>query len=74
MHKIRHGIEKSVHLTEDIWQKWSTAWSEPAYKRRCEQYSKNRCSETGGPGSGVAQHTGGSLSHSQHRKRMVSFY
>ena len=74
MHKIRHGMEKSMHLIEDILKKWSTVWSDPKYKKLCEQYSKNRRSETGGPGSGVALHTGGSLSHSQHRKRLVSFF
>ena len=74
MHKIRHNQEKSVHLTKDAWQKWKTAWSDPAYKKLCEQFSKNRCSETGGPGSGVARHTGGSISHSQHRQRLVSIF
>ena len=40
----------------------------------CEQFSKNRRSETGGPGSGLARHTGGSISYSQHRQRLVSIF
>ena len=74
MHKIRNSQEKGVHLTEDTWQKWKTTWTDPTYKKMCEQFSKNRRSETGGPGSGVARHTGGSISHSQHRQRLVSIF
>ena len=74
MHKIRHDIDKFVHLTEETQQKWTAAWINPVYKKRCKQYSKNPRSETGGPGSGVTHHTGGSLSYTQHKKRMVKIF
>ncbi|XP_021687538.2 uncharacterized protein LOC110669952 isoform X2 [Hevea brasiliensis] len=72
MHKIRKGKERSIHLSDATWNKWNEAWSTPEFKTRCEQFSANRRSETGGPGSGISRHTGGSISHTRHNERMRS--
>jgi hypothetical protein len=68
---MRKGKEKTMHVSDTAWRKWNEAWSTPEFKSRSEQYTANRRSETGGPGSGIARHTGGSISHARHAERLV---
>ncbi|KDP25952.1 hypothetical protein JCGZ_23039 [Jatropha curcas] len=39
----------------------STAWEDPAFKRKCEIFAQNRHSETGSDGARPSRHTGGSI-------------
>jgi hypothetical protein len=74
MCSMRKGKEKSVHVPDTTWQKWNEAWSTPEFRSRSEQFTTNRRSETGGLGTGIARHTGGSISHAQHHERLVRHY
>lgn len=60
-----------MHVPDITWQKWHEAWSTEDFKSRSKQFSANRRSETGGPGSGISRHSGGSISHTAHAERLV---
>ncbi|KAG8661886.1 uncharacterized protein LOC110606300 isoform X4 [Manihot esculenta] len=70
MCSFRKGKEKSMHVPDITWQKWNEAWSTEDFKSRSKQFSANRRSETGGPGSGISRHSGGSISHTAHAERL----
>ena len=66
----KHG--RPVHVTESIWARWNEAWGIAKFRARSEQMSLNRQTKKAGPGTGPSRHTGGSISFSEHVRRIVS--
>ena len=64
--------EKPAYISEDVMKKWNEDWSDPKFITKAEQYKKNRLSQTQSNGSGISTHTGGSISHHEHSKKLVS--
>ncbi|KDP42436.1 hypothetical protein JCGZ_00233 [Jatropha curcas] len=62
--------KKPKYLPDNIWESWRPYWETPEFKAKSEQCSKNRLSETGGPGAGPSRHTGGSISYKVHAERL----
>ena len=63
--------ERPSFISESIWEAWQRYWQSPEFQKKSAQGSMNRMSETGGEGVGPSLHTGGSLSHREHAKRLV---
>ena len=63
---------KPQFISDEIWESWLPHWNTEKFKAKSAQCSKNRLSETGGPGAGPSRHTGGSLAHRDHAKKLVS--
>ena len=63
--------ERPSFISESIWEAWQRYWQSPEFQKKSAQGSMNRMSETGGEGAGPSRHTGGSLSHREHAKRLV---
>ena len=63
----KHG--RPVHVTESIWARWNEAWGTAEFRAR---FRANRRTEKAGPGTGPSRHTGGSISFSEHVRRIVS--
>ena len=72
--KLRTEGKKEKDIPEDVWQSWQEYWNTPEYKKKCEQATKNRHSEKGGPGTGLSTHTGGSRSTFEHCIALVIIY
>ncbi|XP_043807661.1 uncharacterized protein LOC122722073 [Manihot esculenta] len=45
-------------------------WSTPEYVAKSTKYSKNRLTEKGGEGASPSKHTGGSITHEEHARRI----
>lgn len=73
MCSLRKGKEKTMHVSDSAWKLWTEAWNSPDFKARSEKFATNRLSETGGHECGVSRHTGGSISHTSHAERLVSY-
>ncbi|PKU76881.1 hypothetical protein MA16_Dca001487 [Dendrobium catenatum] len=63
----KHG-KRPLWIGEDIWAELNAAWGSEEYTRR-DQNRQNRASDVGGLGSFL--HTGGSVPHTEHRRRLV---
>ena len=63
--------ERPSFISENIWEAWQRYWQSQEFQKKSAQGSMNRMSETGGEGVGPSCHTGGSLSHMEHAKRLV---
>ena len=63
--------QRSSFISEIIWEAWQRYWQSPEFQKKSIQGSMNRMSETGGEGVGPSCHTGCSLSHREHAKRLV---
>ncbi|XP_050208240.1 uncharacterized protein LOC126657575 [Mercurialis annua] len=57
-------------VKDDIWDTWLARWESDDWKKKSKKASKNRLSEPGGIGTGIAKHTGGSRSILEHTKLM----
>ena len=66
----KHG--RPVHVTESIWARWNEAWGTTKFRARSEQMPLNHRTEKAGSGIGPSRHTGGSISFSEHVRRIVS--
>ncbi|KAK9083278.1 hypothetical protein Scep_029749 [Stephania cephalantha] len=65
--------KKHAHVSAEIFDHYKKMWSTHDFKKKSERASKNQRTETGGPGTGIAVHTGGSISIDQHTKKLVSY-
>ncbi|KAM3238183.1 hypothetical protein P3L10_013213 [Capsicum annuum] len=51
---------------------WKTYWASDEFKNKSHITTQNRCSETGGPGTGPSKHTGGSRSIVEHTIKLAT--
>ncbi|KAL0925378.1 hypothetical protein M5K25_003702 [Dendrobium thyrsiflorum] len=65
---IRKVGELPLWIGEGVWAELTTAWVSPDYSKRRDQNRQNRASDVGGLGSSL--HTGGSVPHTEHRRRL----
>ncbi|KAK9088039.1 hypothetical protein Syun_030433 [Stephania yunnanensis] len=63
--------KKPANVSTEIFNHYKKMRSTPDFKKKSERASKNRRTETGGPGTGIAVHTGGSISIYQHAERLA---
>ncbi|KDP27655.1 hypothetical protein JCGZ_20003 [Jatropha curcas] len=54
--------KKQQCVSQEIWESWQQAWEDPAFKRKCDIFARNRRSETGGDKARPSRHTGESIS------------
>ncbi|XP_006344949.1 uncharacterized protein [Solanum tuberosum] len=66
MYIWRKGTVKPNFVLEDIWRSWKTHWASDEWMDKSRIATRNRCSETGGLGTGPSKHTGGSRSTVEH--------
>ncbi|KAK9167369.1 hypothetical protein Scep_002560 [Stephania cephalantha] len=62
--------KKHAYASAEIFDHYKKMCSTPDFKKKSERASKNRRTETGGPGTGIAVHTGGSISIYQHIEKL----
>ncbi|XP_021626353.1 uncharacterized protein LOC110625118 [Manihot esculenta] len=62
--------KRSAYISNEVWDKWNLDWSTPEYVAKSIKYSKNRLTEKGGEGAGPSKHTGGSITHEEHARRI----
>ncbi|XP_065870446.1 uncharacterized protein [Euphorbia lathyris] len=60
---------RPAFIPHDVWKRWLELWSDPAYVRMSQQNKLNRRKGEDGPAG--ACHTGGSVPHLEHRKRLA---
>ncbi|KAL0920325.1 hypothetical protein M5K25_009453 [Dendrobium thyrsiflorum] len=65
---IRKAGERPLWIGEGVWAELTSAWVSPDYSKRRDQNRQNRASDVGGLGSSL--HTGGSIPHTEHRRRL----
>ncbi|KAI0509892.1 hypothetical protein KFK09_010492 [Dendrobium nobile] len=65
---VRKVGKRPLWIGEEIWAELNAAWGSEEYTRRRDQNRQNRVSDVGGLGS--ALHTGGSVPHTEHRRRL----
>ncbi|KAG5579254.1 hypothetical protein H5410_049881, partial [Solanum commersonii] len=66
MYIWRKGTVKPHIILEDIWRSWKTHWASDEWKDKSRIATRNRCSETGGLGTGPSKHTDCSRSTVEH--------
>ncbi len=66
--------ERPSYVPESVWAAWQPHWQTEEFRAKSHQCSRNRLSETGGAGAGPSRHTGGSLSHWEHARRLVCIF
>ncbi|WCJ18490.1 DNA-binding bromodomain-containing protein [Euphorbia peplus] len=64
----RKGV-RPAFIPEGVWKRWLELWSDPSYVRISQQNKLNRRKGEDGPAGPV--HTGGSVPHLEHRKRLA---
>ncbi|KDP22698.1 hypothetical protein JCGZ_02533 [Jatropha curcas] len=57
-YRMRKSDKKQQCVSQEIWESWQKAWEDPAFKRKCDIFARNKRSETSGDGAGPSQHTG----------------
>ncbi|KAK9098105.1 hypothetical protein Syun_025150 [Stephania yunnanensis] len=62
--------KKPTHVSTEIFDHYKKMRSTPDFKK-LKLASKNRRTETAGPGIGIAVHTGGSISFHRHAERLA---
>ncbi|XP_065867548.1 uncharacterized protein [Euphorbia lathyris] len=67
--EIRNKGVRPAFLSEGVWKRWLEVWSDPEYVRMSQQKKLNR--RKGEDGPAAACHTGGSVPHLKHRKRLA---
>ncbi|KAI0510831.1 hypothetical protein KFK09_011440 [Dendrobium nobile] len=65
---IRKSGQHPNWIGEGVWADLSSAWATPKFLKMREQNKQNRASNCGGLGSSL--HTGGSVPHTEHRRRL----
>ena len=73
LHRWRKG-GKPAFVSDEVWQSWQHQWSDASFQSIRERQSRNRHSETGGPGSGMSRHGCGSISLAEHARRIVRIH
>ncbi|PHT45230.1 hypothetical protein CQW23_14388 [Capsicum baccatum] len=68
----RRQINKPNFVLDDVWQSWKTYWASDEFKNKSHIATQNRCSETGGSGTGPSKHTRGSRSTVEHTIKLVT--
>ncbi|KAL0903916.1 hypothetical protein M5K25_025979 [Dendrobium thyrsiflorum] len=68
---IRKSGERPLWIGESVWAELTGAWDSPDYTRRRDQNRQNRASDVRGMGSSL--HTGGSVPHTEHRRRLDEY-
>lgn len=71
MYIWRKGTVKPNFVLEDIWRNWKTHWASDEWMDKSRIATRNRCSETGGLGTGPSKHTGGSRSTVEHTIKLA---
>ena len=71
--EIKRKGKKPNFIDPDLWESWQCYWNTPKAKNSHETYSKNRMSKAT-DGNGPSTHTGGTATHYDHGRRLVSFY
>ena len=71
--EIKWKGKKPNFIDPDLWERWQCYWNPPKAKKIHETYSKNRMSKAT-DGNGPSTHTGGTATHYDHGRRLVSFY
>ena len=66
--------KKPNFVFENSWENWKQKWNTPKVQKVCDQNSKNRNSKATDDGSAPSTHTRGTITHYEHRKRLVIFY
>ncbi|KAH0713346.1 hypothetical protein KY285_008864 [Solanum tuberosum] len=72
MYIWRKGTVKPNFVLEDIWRSWKTHWASDEWMDKSRIATRNRCSETGGLGTGPSKHTGGSRSTVEHTIKLAA--
>jgi len=67
MREVRAKMVKPAFITDDSWTKFTAYWEQPEYKEKRKINKDNRSK-----GKGSSSHTGGSISFSEHAKKLVS--
>ena len=70
VYEVKEKGEQPMFLTEEIYQYWVEKWSEPQAIRVSSQNSSNRRGRS--QGATPSSHTGGSLAHFDHGRKLVS--
>ncbi|KAL0924942.1 hypothetical protein M5K25_005803 [Dendrobium thyrsiflorum] len=65
---LRKSGERPLWIGESVWAELNAAWGSVEYSRRRDQNRQNRASDVGGMGTSL--HTGGSVPHTEHRRRL----
>ena len=73
LHRWRKG-GKPAFVSDEVWQSWQHRWNDASFQSIRERQSRNRHSETGGPGSGMSRHGCGSISLAEHARRIVTIF
>ncbi|KAI0522839.1 hypothetical protein KFK09_005224 [Dendrobium nobile] len=68
---IRKSGQRPNWIGEGVWADLSSAWATPEFIKMREQNKQNRASDCGG--LGISLHTGGSVPHTEHRRRLDDF-
>ncbi|KAI0515913.1 hypothetical protein KFK09_008583 [Dendrobium nobile] len=68
---IRKSGQCPNWIGEGVWPDLSSVWATPEFIKMREQNKQNRASDCGGLGSSL--HTGGSVPHTEHRRRLDDF-
>ncbi|KAH0455683.1 hypothetical protein IEQ34_015715 [Dendrobium chrysotoxum] len=69
--QILESQARPLWMAESVWAELSATWSSPDYSRKRDQNRQNRASDVGGLGSSL--HTGGSVPHTEHRRRLEEY-
>lgn len=73
MHNVRQDLFKKKNkpnwIPPNVMDELEKMWTTQNYKNKCDKAKSNRSSSTGG-----TQHKGGSISNTEHRKRLVRIY
>ena len=65
---------KLAFASDEVWQSWQHRWNDASFQSIRERQSRNRPSETGGPGFGMTRHSCGSISLAEHIKRIATIF
>ncbi|KAM3204329.1 hypothetical protein P3L10_027738 [Capsicum annuum] len=69
----RREIKKPNFVLDDVWQTWKTYWDSDEFKNKSHIATQNRCSETGGLGTGPSKHSDGFRSKMEHTIKLINF-
>ena len=73
LHRWRKG-GKPAFMSDEVWQSWQHQWNDASFQSIRECQSRNRHSETGGPGSGMSRHDCGSILLAEPARRIITIF
>ncbi|KAL0904352.1 hypothetical protein M5K25_026445 [Dendrobium thyrsiflorum] len=68
---LRKADERPLWIGEGVWPELTSVWVRPDYSKRRDQNRQNIASDVGGLSSSL--HTGGSVLHTEHRRRLEEY-